>query len=227
MLGSMTVRALLAVLALLAGSAGVSGCGTASAPSPPTGVDELTIPTPSPDPADFVARVTNPWLPLSVGRTWTYEVVDVRGTHPIEVHVAAGPEVAGVPTTEQVSTEGGRTTRDWFAQDIRGNVWWFGRAGEWAAGTDGAEAGLAMPADPRIGDGYRAAYLPGVVEDVTTVLATNASVTVPRGSYDDLLLTETRTALRPDVVRDSYWASGVGLVEQDSTGRTVRLRSLG
>ena len=39
------------------------GCGTASEPSPPSGVDELTIPTPSVDPGDFVERIDNPWLP--------------------------------------------------------------------------------------------------------------------------------------------------------------------
>ena len=45
----------------------LTGCGSASEPSPPTGIDELVIPTPSIDPADFVDRVDSPWLPLAAG----------------------------------------------------------------------------------------------------------------------------------------------------------------
>lgn len=219
MLGSMTLRALGVVLA----AALLSGCGTASKPSPPTGVDGLTVPTPSPDPTDFVPIVDNPWLPLRVGRTWSYEVVDVRGEHRLEVSAAPGPRIGGVATTARISEERGVRTTDLFAQDRAGNVWWLGREGEWTAGTDGARAGLAMPAHPRVGDGFRAAYLPGVVEDVMTVLALAGSVTVPAGSYDGLLVIETASPLAPGA-RDAYLARDTGLVEEDSTGRTVRLR---
>ena len=222
MLGSMTVRALL-VIALLTV---LAGCGNASAPSPPTGVDELVVPTPSPDPDDFVAVVDNLWLPLPAGRTWTYQVVDAAGTHAVTVTVAAGPEVAGVATTARVSTEEGTATRDWFAQDQAGNVWWFGREGEWRAGVDGAQAGLAMPANPRVGDGYRTAYQPGVVEDVAEVEALDGSATVPAGSYDDLLVTRVTTRLEPGSSREQSWARGVGLVEEDRVGRVLRLREV-
>lgn len=223
MLGSMTLRALLLVLAML-GS--LAACGTASGPSPSSGVDELTVPTPSPDPADFVEGVDNPWLPLAPGRTWTYQVVDVRGEHLLTVTVAEGPDVAGVPTTARVSVEEGVTTTDWFAQDDDGNVWWLGREGEWRAGEAGAQAGLAMPRTPRVGDGYRAAYLPGVVEDVVTVEARDRTVTVPAGTYDGLLATEWRSALQPATIRREYAARGTGLVEATQAGRTVRLQSV-
>ena len=62
----------------------------------------------------------------------------------------AGPDVAGVATT--AVTLG--AWADYYAQDSAGNVWWFGREGEWRAGEDGAEAGIAMLAKPRVGDGY-------------------------------------------------------------------------
>ena len=222
MLGSMTVRALL-VIALLTV---LTACGTASTPQPPTGVDELVVPTPSPDPDDFVAAVDNSWLPLPAGRTWTYEVVDASGTHPVTVTVASGPAVAGVATTARVATEEGAVTRDWFAQDRDGNVWWFGREGEWRAGERGAQAGLAMPANPRVGDGYRTAYLPGVVEDVAEVEALDGSATVPAGTYDGLLVTRVTTKLEPGASTEQHWARDVGLVEEDRPGRIVRLREV-
>lgn len=213
MLGSVTVRALV-VLALLAV---LTGCGTASAPSPPAGVDELVVPTPSPDPADFVDRVDNPWFPLEPGTHRTYDVADAQGSHTLVVTVEAGPTVAGVPTTARVSREPGSRVVDWYAQDDRGNVWWFGRAGEWAAGTDGAEAGLAMAATPRVGDGYRMAYAEGVVEDIAKVVSV----------ADDQIVVEQRSALRPGTSSELIYLRGTGLVtEQVVAGayRVVRLR---
>ncbi|WP_157571034.1 hypothetical protein [Nocardioides insulae] len=179
----------------------LTGCGTFSRTEPPTGVDQLTIPTPSPDPADFVATVDNPWLPLEQGRVSTYAVELPSGGHGVRtVSVQSGTErIAGVLTTvvlERLTGDaGGILDRAfyYYAQDRDGNVWWFGRrdadaegagaeAGSgnppspstapedtWRAGEGGAQAGLVMAAGPRLGDGYRTAYLPGVLEPVATV----------------------------------------------------------
>jgi hypothetical protein len=209
----MTVRAvvLLTLLAVL------GGCGTASAPSPPAGVDELVIPTPSPRPADFVDGVANPWFPLPPGLRQVYDVAGVDGNHTLVVTVAPGPEIEGVATTARVQTEEGRRTVDWYAQDDRGNVWWFGRRGQWTAGVDGAEAGLAMAATPRVGDGYRTAYAAGVVEDRATV----------ESVADDLVTVVVRSALRPGASTEETYLRGTGPEsEQVVAGayRVVRLR---
>jgi hypothetical protein len=215
-----------ALVALVVLPLALSGCGSASVSSPPSGVDKLVVPTPSPDPADFVTAVDNPWLPLIPGRAWVYQVVDVAGAHERTVAVEDGPEIAGVATTARVGTESGETTTDWFAQDRDGNVWWFGREGEWQAGAGGAEAGLAMPAAPRVGDGFRTAYQPGVVEDVVTVLALDGMATVPAASYDGLLVTRQTTELSLGSSVEQSWARDVGLVEETSLGRTVRLKGV-
>lgn len=224
MLGSMpspgTARALLAALAL---ALAVTGCGTASDPSPPTGIDELTVPTPSPDPEDFVDTVDNPWFPLLRGSTWTYQVIAAIDASERLVTVAPGPVVAGVATTARVSRQDGLVTTDWYAQDTDGNVWWFGRDGEWQAGVDGAQAGLVMPAHPRVGDGFRTAYAPGTVEDVATVRALDGEATVPAGTFSGLLVIETTSALDPQRTRTLHVAEGLGPVEEDDLGRTARL----
>lgn len=210
----------------------LAGCGTASEPSPPAGVDGLVIPTPSPDPADFDAPgapVDNPWFPLKDGTRWTYEVTDIDGSHPLRARVTDGPQIAGVPTTALVRTGSGRTETDYYAQDDDGNVWWFGRAGEWRAGVDGAEAGIAMLAVPRVGDGYRQAYDEGVVEDTAGIVSLDESATVEAGSYDHVLRTEDRSALEVGVTHDRSYARGVGLVEDDVVAgdyRSVRLVSV-
>ncbi len=208
-------RSLLAALALLA----LTGCGSASAPSPPTGVDGLVVPTPDPDPSDFVERVDNPWFPLTPGTTWRYDG-PMATSATITARAEPGGEVGGVPTTVLVRTvEGQATVRDHYAQDTDGNVWWFGREGVWSPGTAGAEAGLVMPARPRFGDGFRTAEVPGTAEDeVASVVALGESVDVPLGEYDDTVVLEVR---EEQGSRREVYARGIGLVRTDETGLAV------
>ena len=70
-------------------------------------------------------------------------------------------------------------TKDWYAQDSDGNVWYLGEdtkeyengkvastAGSWEHGVDGAYAGIIIPADPKPGLEYRQEYYKGEAEDV-------------------------------------------------------------
>ncbi|GAA3545473.1 hypothetical protein [Nocardioides daeguensis] len=206
------VPAALAALAL-AGTV-LAGCGSASAPSAPTGVDGLVIPTPDPGPADFVAAVDNPWFPLEPGSRWEYADLGT-GQPALTLTVETGPDVAGIATTTLVRTGAdGGVVRDLYAQDRAGNVWWFGRVGEWQAGENGAEAGLAMPATPRVGDGFRTASAPGLAE-VATVRAMGEKVTVPLASYDTTVRLEVEDAAGG---RTEVYARGTGLVRTGEAG---------
>jgi hypothetical protein len=195
----------------------LTGCGSASESSPPTGIDQLVVPTPSLDPADFVEGVDNPWLPLEEGSEWRYSAAG--GRQSITVTVLDEPrEIQGVTATavRTTTTDRRRTateqTIDWYAQDADGNVWLLGEGGSWEAGVDGAEAGLAMPAEPRVGDGYRKEYAEGVAEDRALVLALDGSASVPYGDLTDLLETEDSSPLTPGVVEHRLYARGIGLV---------------
>jgi hypothetical protein len=222
--------ALAAALPVLA-----SGCGSAPQKSPPTGVDELQIPTPSPDPDDFVEGIDNPYLPLTPGRRWVYESGGIEPERTTVTVTGDTKEVQGVTTTvvrDVVRDSEGRVvenTFDWFAQDRAGNVWYFGEdtteyddrgrpdhSGSWEAGVDGAQAGLVMPAQPRVGDGYQQESFPGVAEDRGEVLSLDESVNVPFGSYTDVLQTEDTTPLEPGLVERKYYAPGVGLVLEET-----------
>jgi hypothetical protein len=193
----------------------LTACSTGSVASPPGGIDGLVIPTPSPQADDFVRSVTNPWFPLVPGTRSVYVVNDLDGRHRLVVTVTPGPVVAGVRTTARVSTQRGRSTTDWYAQDRRGNVWWFGRAGEWRAGTAGAEAGLAMPRDPRVGDGWAMGYADGADVEVATVVTRSADLAVPEGDHSGVLLLDV-VSPATGVDRDVFYATGVGLLQEDT-----------
>jgi hypothetical protein len=219
-------------------AAALSGCAGGPPQVDPGGVDGLEIPTPSPDPRDFVASVDNPWLPLEPGTVWTYRARSDEGAETIVVTVTDRTRVVqGVPTTvvhDVVTDDRGRTvedTFDWYAQDTAGNVWYFGEAtteydgrkrsteGSWEAGVDGAQAGLVMPATPRVGDGYAQEHRKGVAEDRAEILAVDERRVVPFGRYDDVVQTEDTTPLEPGLVEHKYYARGVGVVlEEDVSG---------
>ncbi|CUR60938.1 conserved exported hypothetical protein [metagenome] len=178
-----STRGLVRATSALALVGALSGCAGIGQPQPydSPGINGLVIPTPTPDPDDFVDVVDNPWLPLVAGATWSYEVTDGgRSIGAIEVEVlddttpVTGLDATGVRTTTEVD---GDTTREtsFYAQDEDGNVWLVGAdtddaadddagAAGWRAGEGGAEAGLAMPAHPRLGDGWLAYAVPGLPE---------------------------------------------------------------
>ncbi|MCA1983490.1 hypothetical protein [Nocardioides nematodiphilus] len=204
---------------LSAGALALAGCGTGAKPYPPTGIDELVIPMPSPRATHFVDRIDNVWLPLTPGRAWTYDVrrtgypdavrtVRVLGD-PVEVD---GVSATAVSTTTVRPGERPDAWTDYYAQDTRGNVWWLGRADLWQAGREGARAGLVMAAEPRLGDGYRAAYEKGVVEDVVTVAG------LVRDQPDPTVTLEWASALSPGSQQWDTYRSGVGLVDRLDTG---------
>jgi hypothetical protein len=212
----MRTRAPAAIAAgLLALSGLLTACGSGSAPSPPSGVDGLVVPTPDPDPVDFVAEVDNPWLPLAPGARWEY-ADEATGLPALVLTAESGPEIDGIATTTLVRTApDGTVVRDHYAQDRAGNVWWLGREGVWQAGASGAQAGLAMPARPRFGDGFRTTLAPGLAE-VATVRTLGEETTVPLATYDRTVEIEVTDAA--GTARTEVYARGNGLVRTDETG---------
>ena len=203
-MGRATVRRLLAAGVVVALAA---SCGSYTDSIDPAGVDELEIPTPTPDPDDFVATIDNPWLPYEPGARWTYS----DGSADVTFAAEEGPTIAGVATTAVVAGGSGSVpSADYYAQDTDGNVWWFGREGEWRAGEDGAEAGMAMLARPRVGDGYAEMGSDGGPGQ--------RSVISERG---DELVIETTTSAGDVVVR--HYERDTGLVLSEAPETELRL----
>jgi hypothetical protein len=114
-------------------------------------------------------------------------------------------------------------TLDWFAQDEDGNVWYFGEnseelagglvvdlGGSFAAGADGAQAGIIMKAHPAVGDFYRQEFDLGNAEDLAEVLSLSEAVTVPAGSFSDCLQTKETESLDPSALENKCYTAGIG-----------------
>jgi hypothetical protein len=112
-------------------------------------------------------------------------------------------------------------TTDWYAQDDAGNVWYFGEAtaeysngkvkntaGSWEAGVKGAQPGIVMLADPKVGESYRQEYYAGQAEDVAKVLRTDATY----GSYTNVVVTQDTNPFTPGEIEQKFYAPGVGFV---------------
>lgn len=184
------------------------------------------------DPDNFVSQVDNPYFPLVPGTTLIYrgetDGVPTRN----ETYVTYDTKVIlGVTTivVHDQAIEGGvlvEDTFDWFAQDVEGNVWYFGEdtkeldengnvistEGSWEAGVDGAQPGIIMLADPKKGDRYQQEYYPGVAEDMAQVLGYEESFCVRYGCFEDVLVTKEWSPLDRGVVENKYYAEGVGFI---------------
>src|SRR5919199_714247 len=162
-----------AVAVVPTGATGASATGATHAPgappSPPPGeLAPIHGPyAPRIDPANFVARIDNRYLPYEPGTRFHME--GVRGTTPQtddEVVLHRTKRILGVRCTvvrDTVSEHGHAVERtfDWYAQDRQGNVWYMGEdafelhngrfakaSDSWHSGVNGAKPGIIMPADP-------------------------------------------------------------------------------
>ncbi len=174
----MTKQTLIATLAASAVAAGAAAATSGAAPEDdrglPQGSESVTL-----NPADFTIDIDNPYWPMKPGNTWVYAETNTKGARERVVvtvtnrtkRIANGVQARVI---RDVVTEKGRpveTTDDWYAQDKAGNIWYLGgavinfkdgrpvsREGSFEAGVDGAQAGVAMPADPVAGLSYRQEY---------------------------------------------------------------------
>ncbi|MGN6217822.1 MAG: hypothetical protein ACTHN7_12860 [Solirubrobacterales bacterium] len=228
-------KALLALVvsgALVGGAAAAPGVAGAAAGTFPSGAGPGWPKTLSP--GDFVREVTNPWFPLKPGSVWHYKGLK-EGVKTTDVVTATHrtKKILGVDTTDVhdvVSFKGKpqEVTDDFYAQDRKGNVWYFGEEteelnaqgkptsteGSFEAGVEGARPGVLIPGRPKVGLVGRQEFLKGEAEDHFRVLDLKASVSVPFVSTRRALRTREWTPLEPATVDNKYYVRGVGSVRE-------------
>lgn len=214
------------------------------------------------DPGDFVdfeavlsgagAFDPNPYFPLVPGTRWVYAAKDSDGNRIEVIRTEVKEEtkeILGVncivvrDRVWEFNDEGEREliedTDDWYAQDLAGNVWYFGEIaqnfedgelvdidGSWKAGRDFDKPGFLMLAAPVEGRLYRQEFSLGNAEDMGRVAGFVDALQVRRTRYENVLQTADFTPVEPDVLEFKYYAPGVGLVleENPETGERVELR---
>ena len=222
--------AVVGVAALLAAGVGAGSGAPSTACVVPRGSEHVAL-----DPADFSARITNPWWPMRVGSRWVYRETAPDGTKQRDVVVVL-PKTKAIANgitarvVSDVATEDGvpaEVTRDYYAQDRCGNVWYLGEAttayengkpasteGSFEAGVDGAEAGVIVPARPRVGMRYRQEQYAGHAEDRAEIFSLREQVEVPFGHFrrGRVLMTRETNPLEPKVLEYKFYARGIGPV---------------
>jgi hypothetical protein len=199
--------------------------------------------TGTPAPSQFSARVDNPWYPLKPGTTYVYRgVKDGEPARDVFTATHRTRKIDGVPcvVVEDRLYLSGRLeerTTEWFSQDSRGNVWYFGedtaeldkqgrvksRSGTWRAGVNGARPGIFMFASPKVGQSAQQEFYKGEAEDHFQVVRLNASVKVPYVSSKRAMLTKEWTPLEPGAIDHKYYVRGIGTVlEQTVKGGVER-----
>jgi hypothetical protein len=197
------------------------------------------------NPADFTAKVTNPYFPLEPGTRMIYRETDSEGTvQKVITHVTKQRKLIANGITARVvhdvvkeHGEPVEKTFDWYAQDAAGNVWYLGEDtaeyrngevvsthGSFEAGVDGAQPGVIMPASPQVGMSYRQEFYAGEAEDEAKVVALNEQVEVPFGHFNNVLMTNDLNPLEPRLSEYKFYAPGVGFVlELTASGATDRV----
>ena len=227
-------------IAVAAAVLALSACGGKSTPLP-EGTKAVKL-----DPSKFTTQIDNPYWSMKPGDHWVYRELEDGELQRVDVTVTDQTKVLGGVAARVVHDEVTRhglvveDTRDWYAQDSEGNVWYLGEytkeyengkvkttEGSWAYGVDGAQAGVVVPADPKQGLSYREEYYAGHAEDAAEVLNTTSQVQVPYGRFKDAVLTRNFSSLEPTVEEMKLYAKGVGpvmeLLVSGGSGRTELL----
>jgi hypothetical protein len=238
------IRSLAVAIAVLA-LAACGGEGSKSRSSTSSGLPQGTKPVQL-DPADFTTIIDNPYWPMRPGSHWVYREVENGEAQRVDVTVTnqtktlEGIEARVVHDRVSRNGETLEDTYDWYAQDSTGNLWYLGedtaeyengklktKAGTWAAGVDGAEPGVVVPAHPKQGMTYREEYYAGHAEDGAEVLGVNSQVQVSFGRFKNALLTRNFSTIEPTVEEMKLYAKGVGpvmeLLISGGSGRTELL----
>jgi hypothetical protein len=234
---------------VLAAMAALAGCGSSSGdkPAPKSQVPVQNQPgktttvdtsyNPKIDPAKFSSSISNPYLPWKPGKKWVYTGQKDHQPQRVEVTVTKerkkvlGVECVVVRDIVTINHTLHEKTVDWYAQDDKGNVWYFGEdtaeyvngvvsstAGTWEAGVDNAKAGIVMPAHPKPGGFYRQEYRPGIAEDKAEIVSVTATQKLPAGVFNNLVETRDIDPLNPDKKELKWYARGIGAVRVIRTG---------
>lgn len=223
----------IALIALLAGPLAAPLAAQAAAPV-----------LPAFDPANFSNPKPNPYISLEVGSRQVMAGSGMDEGKPLTetaTQIVTGPGLMlmGVQTMQILdeAIKNGRLverTFDYYANDNEGNMWYFGEdvtnyrydangvftgtdsKSAWRSGVNGAVPGISIAANPVVGLSlYQEQAAADGAMDYFEVVAIDATVTGPGGTFDGVLKTFEGSTSDPDLREYKYYAKGVGFVRTE------------
>lgn len=187
--------------------------------------------------------LNNKYISYQIGRKYVFEGETSDGLERNEIQridaikVVIGINVAVIRDIVWVDGILEEDTRDWFAQDDDGNVWYMGEDvdnynpdgsirdhdGAWEAGVNGAIAGIIMLADPRSGISYQQEFAEGIAEDEAKVVAMGLTIQVPFNTYSDCLKIKEWSDLEKGSIDYKFYAPGIGLIKEKTGNESLEL----
>src|SRR5215510_3920481 len=196
------------------------------------------------DPSDFQSHITNQYFPLIPRTRYHYvetvfgETLDREMTVTSEAKTIMGIKCVSVHDVLTSKGDLREDTYDWYAQDKKGAVWYFGEAtieikpgrrrssaGSWEAGVSGALPGIVMPAEAKACAPYQQEYYANWAEDMGQIVAVGETVTVPAGTFTNCLRTKEWSLLESGSEK-KWYAPHIGLVRSEAAGEVVTLLSI-
>jgi len=197
---------------------------------------------------EFSSVINNKYFTLTPGTKHIYEGITEDGLERGETYVTDKKRIVnGVETTVVwdrvwLDNELIEETYDWYAQDLEGNVWYFGEDskeyengevvsthGSWEAGIDGAEPGVIMQANPEVGESYRQEYYKNVAEDMAEIVSLGETVETRYKTFSDCLKTKDWNPLESGSEEYKYYCPDAGNVVLETnieSGESVELVSI-
>lgn len=249
----MSPNRILAVLVTLLLVLVVAACTPESTSEPAAGnetsLEEIVVEF---DAARFSdsTNINNQWLPMKPGSQWVFEGNTVEDGESIPHRLVftvtdLTKEIEGVETVVawiEDYSDGELVEGEiaFYAQDNSGNVWYLGEYPEeyeegeiidtpaWIAGVEDAEAGIKMPAEPRLGTAsFPQGWAPAVEwSDRGQVYRLNQQACVVADCYEDVLIMDEFNEDEPGAIQLKSYARGIGQVQVGFRGEDPQQEEL-
>lgn len=191
--------------------------------------------------SDFVTTGRNRYWILEPGHRLVLKGKEGKTEVVVEITVLNETKnVGGIETriVEERESKNGKVvevSRNYFAVDRKtSDIYYFGEDvdmyengkvtshdGAWLAGTDGAQYGLIMPAEPRLGFKHYQEIAPEVAMDRAEIVGVSETFKTPAGTFKDCLQVDETTPIEPGEHSLKVYAPGVGLVK-DGAAKLVQ-----
>jgi len=189
-------------------------------------------------------QITNPYLPLASLKRDVLENQSqrVERTARPDVHKTiqiGGQAIEALTVEDREFNAGGElieATRDYFAQDDDGNVYYMGEdvdeykngkitghSGAWLFGRDTRKLGLLMPAHPKVGDKFKSEDAPPITWEADEIVSLSETVTVPAGTFQNCL--KIKEIASDGDTEYKLYAPNIGCVEEIEGKSPLPLKS--